>query len=317
MTVHRTGKWIWLAGGVLCAVLFGAGQLFGGAGGKRSPVAGPRTQQVEATKYAGAEACQACHAEVYEKFEVTPHWKTMLETRRGPEWQGCEACHGPGADHIESGGDKTKIFNFKGVATKTISERCLQCHLYGEEHSNFARSAHNVNDVSCVDCHSVHAAKEKQFLLVKSQPELCYTCHLEVKPQFDRPFRHRVNQGLVDCTDCHNQHGGFVTRQLRSTAAQDAVCFTCHTDKAGPFVFEHAPVKTEGCMACHVPHGSSNPRLLRRSQINLLCLECHTLTVDSSVPGIPAFHNQSQKYQACTICHVTIHGSNISSVFFK
>lgn len=317
MTAYLTRKRILLAGVVLCTVLFGAGQLFGGAGGKKSPVAGPRTQQAEATKYAGAEACQACHAEVYEKFEATPHWKTMLETRRGPEWQGCEACHGPGADHIEAGGDKTKIFNFKGVSTKTISERCLQCHLYGEEHSNFARSAHNVNDVSCVDCHSVHAAKEKQFLLVRSQPELCYTCHLEVKPQFDRPFRHRVNQGLVDCTDCHNQHGGFVTRQLRSTAAQDAVCFTCHTDKAGPFVFEHAPVKTEGCMACHVPHGSSNPRLLRRSQINLLCLECHTLTVDSDVPGIPAFHNQSQKYQACTVCHVTVHGSNVSSVFFK
>ncbi len=317
MTAHPTRKRILLVGVVLCTVLFGAGQLFSDAGGKKSPVAGPRTQQAEATKYAGAEACQACHAEVYEKFETTPHWKTMLETRRGPEWQGCEACHGPGAAHIEAGGDKTKIFNFKGVSTKTISERCLQCHLYGEEHSNFARSAHNVNDVSCVDCHSVHAAKEKQFLLVRSQPELCYTCHLEVKPQFDRPFRHRVNQGLVDCTDCHNQHGGFVTRQLRSTAAQDAVCFTCHTDKAGPFVFEHAPVKTEGCMACHVPHGSSNPRLLRRSQINLLCLECHTLTVDSDVPGIPAFHNQSQKYQACTVCHVAVHGSNVSSVFFK
>lgn len=315
----NTRKWSWafLAIAVAAGWLFGAGQLLGNPPGERARPAARPVQQAEAATYVGAEACQACHAEMYQKFEVTPHWKTMLETRRGPAYQGCEACHGPGADHIEGGGDVTKIFNFKGVSTKAISERCMKCHLYGEEHSNFARSAHNVNAVGCVDCHSVHSAKEKQFLLAKSQPELCYSCHLEVKPQFDRPFRHRVNQGLIDCTDCHNQHGGFITRQLRSTAAQDVVCFTCHTDKAGPFVFEHAPVKTEGCMACHVPHGSSNPRLLRRSQVNLLCLECHTLTVDSDVPGIPAFHNQTQKYQACTLCHVSIHGSNVSEVFFK
>jgi DmsE family decaheme c-type cytochrome len=140
---------------------------------------------------------------------------------------------------------------------------------------------------------------------------------VEVKPDFSKPFHHRVNENLVRCTDCHNVHGGYLTKQLRATAAQDAVCFKCHVDKAGPFVFEHEPVKTEGCVACHTPHGSSNPRLLKRSQINLLCLECHTLTVDSPVPGLPSFHNQAQKYQACTLCHMAPHGSNFSSVFFK
>jgi predicted CXXCH cytochrome family protein len=66
-------------------------------------------------------------------------------------------------------------------------------------------------------------------------------------------------------------------------------------------------------------HGSTNPRLLKRSQVNLLCLECHTLTQDEAgaAPGIPSFHNQTQKYQACTMCHVQIHGSNFDQVFFK
>jgi DmsE family decaheme c-type cytochrome len=105
-------------------------------------------------------------------------------------------------------------------------------------------------------------------------------------------------------------------RSLRSTSAQDVVCFKCHVDKAGPFVFEHAPVKTEGCVTCHAPHGSSNPRLLKRSQINLLCLECHTLSGGGVSPAGPS-HDQSQKYQACTLCHLAIHGSNLSPVFFK
>jgi DmsE family decaheme c-type cytochrome len=91
----------------------------------------------------------------------------------------------------------------------------------------------------------------------------------------------------------------------------------CHTDKAGPFVFEHQAVKIEGCVSCHTPHGSSNPRLLKRSQVNLLCLECHSLTVDAGAPAVPTFHKQDQKYQACTLCHVAIHGSNSSNVFFK
>jgi DmsE family decaheme c-type cytochrome len=267
-------------------------------------------------QYAGPEQCQVCHDEVYKQFEATPHWRTMLDSKKGPEYYGCESCHGPGAEHASTA-DPTKIFNPKGKNTAKVTETCLSCHLYGEQHSNFARSPHAVNDISCLDCHSVHDAKVRQFQLVKTQPELCYTCHLQTRPQFSRPFRHRVNEGLVKCSDCHNPHGGFLTRAVRSTAAQDAVCFTCHVDKAGPFVFEHAPVKTEGCMACHVPHGSSNPRLLKRSQVNLLCLECHTLTTDTPVPGIPTFHNQAAKYQACTLCHTAVHGSNSSKPLFR
>jgi DmsE family decaheme c-type cytochrome len=306
--------------GVLLAIallllLFGASPLVADERDQEKKPAPVRP--ADPSQYVGAETCKGCHEEIYKKFEPTPHWKTTLGAVGGVAAHGCESCHGPGADHVSGGGDKSKIFTFKTATTKEVSARCLECHEYGEEHSNFARSAHKINDVSCTDCHSVHKAKEAQFLLVQKQPQLCFSCHLDIKPEFNKPFRHRVNESLVKCTDCHNQHGGFITKQLRSTAAQDQVCFKCHVDKAGPFVFEHVPVKTEGCVACHTPHGSSNPRLLKRSQINLLCLECHTLTVDSPVPGLPRFHDQSQKYQACTMCHTQIHGSNFSNIFFK
>ena len=301
------------------ALLVGAGLLLGGTGPKATRAAPP--QEKDTSQYIGSENCKACHEDLptkgfYAHFETTVHWKTMLEARRGPEYQGCEACHGPGAEHMNGGGDKTKIFSFNTASAKQISQHCLKCHQYGEEHANFARSAHNVNDVTCTDCHSVHKAKERQYLLKAKQPDLCYSCHLSIKPEFARPFRHRVNEGLLKCTDCHNQHGGFLTRSLRSTSAQDTVCFKCHADKAGPFAFEHQPVKTEGCVICHVPHGSSNMRLLRRSQINLLCLECHTLSGGGLPPQGPN-HDQSQKYQSCTICHTQIHGSNTSNVFFQ
>ena len=278
--------------------------------GKPSPAKDP-------SQYVGAETCKACHEDIYKNFETTPHFVTTLDTKKGPEWHGCEACHGPGKEHIEGGGDKTKIFAFRNASAKETSERCLNCHTYGEEHSNFARSAHLQNNVGCTDCHSPHHAKESQHLMKEKQPQLCYGCHLETKQQFNRAFHHRVNEGLVQCSDCHNPHGGFLTRQLRATASQDTVCFKCHSDKAGPFVYEHHAVKIEGCVACHTPHGSSNPRLLKRSQVNLLCLECHAFTVDAGAPATPTFHNQAQKYQACTMCHTSIHGSNFDRFFFK
>ncbi len=277
----------------------------------------PGTPVPDASKYVGADTCKTCHEEIYTSWEKTPHWKTMLNKAGGPSKQGCEGCHGPGADHVAGGGDKTKIFTFAGAKPEEITKRCLACHQYGEEHANFSRSEHNTNGVVCTSCHSPHHAKEPQYLLVEKQPTLCYSCHTEVKQDFSRPFRHRVDQGLIQCTDCHNQHGGFLTKQLRATAAQDQVCFKCHADKAGPFAFEHEPVKTEGCVSCHTPHGSTNPRLLKRAQVNLLCLECHTLTTDIGAPALPSFHNQSQKYSACTMCHTQIHGSNFDATFFK
>ena len=266
--------------------------------------------------YAGTDTCRTCHDDIAKAYDHSAHWKTTLN-HRGVQYQGCEACHGPGKAHAESGGDIAKIIRFKTLSREESSKRCLNCHEFGEEHANFLRSEHLKNNVGCIDCHSAHHPKVERALLTMAQPMLCYECHLEVKPQFSKPSHHRVNEGLISCTNCHNPHGGFLTRQLRATAAQDQVCFTCHADKAGPFVFEHAPVKTEGCVSCHTPHGSSNPRLLKRSQVNVLCLECHTLTVDSAAPGIPSFHNQAQKYQACTMCHVAIHGSNSDRDFFK
>ncbi len=276
----------------------------------------------DASLYVGVETCKTCHEDMpskgfYKTYEDSPHYVTMLDTKKGPEWHGCEACHGPGKAHVEGGGDKSKIFTFKNASAAEISARCLDCHQYGEEHSNFGRSAHMQNGVGCTDCHDPHHAKEGQKLLKEKQPQLCYGCHLEAKQQFTRTFHHKVNEGLVKCTDCHNQHGGFLSRQLRTTSTgQDVTCYKCHADKQGPFVYQHHAI-VEGCVACHTPHGSSNPRLLKRSQVNLLCLECHSFTVDAIAPLTPTFHNQAQKYQACTLCHVAIHGSNTDRVFFR
>jgi DmsE family decaheme c-type cytochrome len=191
--------------------------------------------------YAGAEACKTCHADIYTGWERGPHWQQTYK-EGGIAKHGCEDCHGPASSHVADPSDTSKLFLFEKASAKEVNERCLTCHAGGTQHMNAINSLHSKNDVSCVSCHSPHHAAESEFLLVKSQPELCYGCHLQQKAQFEMPFHHRVNERLIQCSDCHNVHGTVGPKQVRTSSTQDAICFKCHIDKQGPFVYEHAPM---------------------------------------------------------------------------
>lgn len=274
--------------------------------------------------YVGTETCAMCHEDVAEAFALTVHAKMDLFPDLRMDKKGCEACHGPGTEHLEAGGDdpdlmKATIRTFENVSPKDISEACLKCHAGKEEHNNYKRGEHWRNDVGCVDCHAPHApGTPTRKMLSQQQPALCITCHAEVQAQFSLPFRHRVLEGAILCTDCHNPHGGFELKQVRLATGADMPCMKCHTDKQGPFVFEHAPLKFEGCAICHNPHGSTNPRLLKRSTVNQLCLECHSDTGTLVAPSTTGFHDQATlRFQNCTTCHVKIHGSNDNTFFIR
>ncbi|HKZ52382.1 MAG TPA: DmsE family decaheme c-type cytochrome [Candidatus Acidoferrales bacterium] len=290
---------------------------------KGPPAVAPPAQ---AGEYAGGDQCLACH-DIEEAFKKNPHYKSWADESLPWSERGCETCHGPGQAHIDGGGDTTQIFRFTQASAAEISDQCLDCHLkQTEAMSNFLRNEHGLNSVACTECHSVHKSHTAQFLLKARQPALCYDCHNEVRGQFNRPFHHKVNEGLIKCTDCHDQHGGYTSftsglvaniRQMRGSTGNWEACFECHADKQGPFVFEHQPVRIDGCGSCHFPHGSSNPRLLIRSEVRALCLECHTAVGGDPGPEAPSFHDQRRPwYQNCTTCHLDIHGSNQSPVFF-
>jgi predicted CXXCH cytochrome family protein len=93
----------------------------------------------------------------------------------------------------------------------------------------------------------------------------------------------------------------------------------------GPFAFEHAPVRLEGCGACHQPHGSANPRMLIRNEVRLVCMECHSnlpVPVPASNSNLgtvgPALHDlRSPRFQNCTQCHQKVHGSYVSRGLFQ
>jgi predicted CXXCH cytochrome family protein len=287
--------------------------------------------------YVGSETCAACHETQFNSVSATKHGRLHTLAAWKGKVVGCESCHGPGKDHAESG-DPTKIISFKKMNAKAISETCLGCHAGKESHNNFRRGEHWRNNIGCTDCHVAHGptlgpgkpesitliadaskANQKDNAMLRStEPKLCMSCHNETKSQFSKPFHHRVLEGTMNCSDCHNAHGGFEQKQTKLAVGVDAACIKCHSNKQGPFVFEHAPLKVEGCSACHTPHGSANPKMLKRSSVRQLCMECHSSITESAAPDTPSFHNQATvRYQNCTICHAAIHGSNTSGVFFR
>ena len=176
---------------------------------------------------------------------------------------------------------------------------------------------------------SGHVAYKSPEELVRRAPaavnQQCAGCHTSVSAQFRKPYHHRLPENAMSCVDCHNPHGSFLANSQRTVFASEPACVGCHADKRGPFVFEHAPVRLEGCAGCHQPHGSSNPRMLARPQVRTLCLECHanigvsTAQPTTTLGGMPpAFHDlRSPRYQNCTICHVKIHGSNVSRALLR
>ncbi len=289
-----------------------------------------------AADYIGSQACKTCHPDVWSTFYKNPHFKSVASGKESPENTGCESCHGPGQAHVNAHGGKATIVAFSQLGPEKTLNACLRCHGETLSRANIRRSSHTQQDVVCTNCHSIHKSTAPRFLLAKpQQSELCYTCHASVRAQFSMPFKHRVNEGVVKCTDCHNPHGAFDPtwrmasrpRMIEQAEGNEEACLKCHIDKRGPWVFEHGSVRVERCETCHQPHGSTNPRMLRRPVVFTLCLECHNgqgtfggfgPTFKAGISNPPSDHNLANpRYQQCTSCHVRIHGSNTSQYFFR
>jgi DmsE family decaheme c-type cytochrome len=248
------------------------------------------------------EACLACHEEQVTAFSKAQH-----------QAQNCNSCHGNPDKHMEtaSAGD---IRNPGKLKSSEADRTCAGCHLQ----ENRARSAHATSGISCTSCHKVHEAKAP--VTSKKINQQCSGCHSSILAEFQRPHSHPLKENAMSCTDCHSPHGTQAARSVRQVSANDTGCVACHGDKRGPFVFEHAPMRTDGCESCHQPHGSSNPKMLTRHEVRFQCLECHsngpTQAALGSAPA--AFHDlRSPRFRNCTTCHTKIHGSHVNRYFLR
>ncbi|MEY8876925.1 MAG: DmsE family decaheme c-type cytochrome [Leptothrix sp. (in: b-proteobacteria)] len=281
--------------------------------------------------------CTKCHDESETK-PILSIYQTRHGVRADARTPSCQNCHGSSASHVAGGkgvGDasrpspdivfKTRTTLNAPASAQAQADSCIACHKGGKR-THWDGSQHQSRDVPCAGCHQVHV-KADPVLSKRSQPEVCFSCHKTERAQTHRQSTHPIDAGKMACSDCHNPHGSAGPKLL-AKASVNETCYTCHTEKRGPFLWEHSPV-ADDCTNCHSPHGANNNNLLK-ARLPFLCQECHqdhgsSLKSGASIangPGNPAagvnaanaYGNKFLTVQGngrdCLNCHVMVHGSN-------
>jgi DmsE family decaheme c-type cytochrome len=269
-----------------------------------------QTAAPAATDFVGDETCMGCHEAEGKALKSTFHGKAQNERTPAATGHGCETCHGNGKKHVDSG-DPKDIKRFTVMAPRDANETCLSCHNNGT-HVNWKGSMHDARNVSCVTCHSVHSPKGEHAQLKKASViDTCATCHKQEVAKLQRLGHMPLREGKMECTACHNPHGSTNTRMLKIGNWVNETCVSCHTEKRGPYLWDHAPVR-EACNNCHDPHGSNNDRMLV-AKLPMLCQRCHIGTRHPSTiyDGVQLAARSNRLIgRGCVNCHAQIHGSN-------
>ncbi len=207
----------------------------------------------------GAELCYNCHESVTDK--------KIIHAPLKDDESSCTNCHNPHSSANE------KLLN-----TKTINELCLGCHKEVAEGGMY----HDAEKIEgCTDCHQAHSSDRASFLSAKS-PELCYTCHGELK---DSITQAAMVHGPVSmgCDNCHHAHQKLAGKGLAKAVPE--MCVDCHEDFK-PMVAQmssrhHLLVEGKKCAHCHDPHASKGEQLLL-DNTQSLCLSCHVKDVKTA-----------------------------------
>jgi predicted CXXCH cytochrome family protein len=181
----------------------------------RTVVAPP---QIPGATFVGSKSCAECHANIARDFPTAVHARLVAKGANASE-MGCEACHGAGSIHNQSGGAAHTIIN-----PKKSPETCFTCHL--DKRGEFNLPHHHPvleGKISCADCHNPHkgdAIKTGGTALLANQE--CGKCHTAQRGPF--VFEHEaVREG---CITCHAVHGSVNEKML---VARDAnLCMRCH-----------------------------------------------------------------------------------------
>ena len=279
--------------------------------------------------------CTGCHDENDNKA-ILSIYQTRHGVKADARTPSCQSCHGASQQHVKGGKGIANasrpapevVFKPSSVGNHTTAAdvqagTCATCH-QGGKRVHWDGSQHQTRGVACSGCHAVHV-KSDPVLAKATQPETCFACHKTERAQTHRVSTHPLAAGKMSCSDCHNPHGTTGPKLLVKNSVTDT-CTSCHAEKRGPFLWEHAPV-ADDCTTCHAPHGSSNTPLLK-ARAPMLCQQCHSgdhaAQVNSganlaggnvtTVNGINPLANAAARAQlagrACLNCHVLVHGSN-------
>lgn len=198
-------------------------------------------------------------------------------------------------------------------------KKCSECHDMREGNEYFHMP---VKQGACGACHVVPSTAPNK-LRIQNFVEMCVPCHGPKR----RIIRGDINvhpPAKQGCTNCHDPHAGKHQFRLKADRRKD-ICLTCHTEKkewVNNVKNKHGAIFLEdgGCIACHDPHGTTRPKMLKAENTKDLCLRCHSKPLKRQEDGkmlldIGQHLMNNEKWHGpiidgeCTGCH-NPHGSN-------
>jgi len=198
----------------------------------------------------------------------------------------------------------------RGAAHKS-AVGCLDCHIehppLGSEAIPACSMCHDPADQphfaleDCGKCHYPHYPLEIDLASVGEVKTVCLTCHdTQGKELVTYPSKHSE----LDCVECHNEHGKFLT------------CNNCHDGHSEEMVYTD-------CLMCHQPHMPTVVHYEEKTPSSF-CGSCHDAVAAKLVADTSKHHELSCTYchkaehkmvPECTSCHGVPHSKDIHSKF--
>jgi predicted CXXCH cytochrome family protein len=231
----------------------------------------------------------------------------------------CEACHGPGREHVARNADPLRryalhlgsrpdptIVNPSRLSPARAADVCGRCHgqRLADDVGPFLR--HGDPFVAGDDLALWSAPLWRDTALAGDREAFAARFWGDGTPrltayEYQGLLQSRCAVGGLTCTSCHGMHEGDPRGQLRAAfstdaAASDRMCTGCHGALAGPAALaahaHHDPAGAGArCVGCHMP------------RIVYGVLDVH-LSHRIEIPA-PARQARVGRPDACTLCHTT------------
>ncbi|MEE2755319.1 MAG: cytochrome c3 family protein [Myxococcota bacterium] len=260
-----------------------------------------------------SDGCDQCHS-VKPSYSFVGN-KTTGDAEVVELGISCEACHGPGGNHIAANQNPINrylakqnslppddIINPSKLDNQASSHVCAQCHaeLLMKNETNHFRPGQPIESEFHVVQYLPEAPPKWLADELKGNPNLLHdgfwkdgTMRIAGRDYNGMAITGCFTKGEMACTSCHSMHDSDPNDQLKLAAKSDLVCLNCHPKyKDDIAAHTHHPQGHEAsrCYNCHMPH----------TTVGLLGL-IRAHRIDSPTAKMTSEHGRPN---ACVLCHL-------------